>query len=360
MGYGDYDLERPIIGIANSWNRVVPGHYNLNHVSEYVKQGIFQAGGTPVEFGVIAGCDGIAQGHDGMRYILPTRDVIANSVELMVQAHAFDGVIMLGSCDKIVPAMLMAAARLDVPAQIVVGGPMEGGCEFDGRESDGTSLTEALGMLREGRISEAEFIELENHATPTCGSCSFLGTANTMCCVAEAIGLCLPGSATIPATHADRLRSAQAAGRQIVQQVRQGLTARQVINRKGLENGIRLGAAIGGSTNLALHMPAVAYEADCPDIDMARFEALCRETPHIAKMNPAAPANVPDFHRGRRAGRHGADPPAAARRCADRRGDDRRGERGVRARGQPGHHPPVEQPLARGAGWPSCKVTSRP
>ncbi len=296
MAYSDYDLARPMIGIANSWNRVVPGHYNLNLVSDYVKQGIFQAGGTPVEFGVMAACDGIAQGHEGMRYILPTRDLIANSIELMVEAHRLDGIIMLGSCDKIVPGMLMAAARLDVPAQIVVGGPMEGGCEFDGRASDGTSLTEALGMLREGRISETEFIELENHATPTCGSCSFLGTANTMCCVAEAIGMCLPGSATIPATHADRMRSAQAAGRQIVRLVQEGVTARQIINRQGLENGIRLGAAIGGSTNLALHMPAIAYEAECPDIDMARFEELCRTTPHVAKMNPAAAPNVPDFH----------------------------------------------------------------
>jgi dihydroxy-acid dehydratase len=202
---------------------------------------------------------------------------------------------MLGSCDKIVPGMLMAAARMDVPALIVVGGPMDGGCEFDGRASDGTSLIEALGMLRAGHITEETFVELEDKATPTCGSCSFLGTANTMCCVAEAIGMCLPGSATIPATHAARLRSAQAAGRQIVELVRLGLTARQIINRKGLENGIRLGAAIGGSTNLALHIPAIAHEADCPEIDMDRFEAICRETPHVAKMNPAAPANVPDF-----------------------------------------------------------------
>jgi dihydroxy-acid dehydratase len=295
MGYSDYDLSRPMIGIANSWNRVVPGHYNLNLVSDYVKQGVLQAGGTPVEFGVIAPCDGIAQGHDGMRYILPTRDLIASSIEMMVQAHRFDAVVMLGSCDKIVPGMLMAAARLDLPALIVVGGPMDGGCEFDGRASDGTSLTEALGMLEQGRITEEEFIELENRAAPTCGSCSFLGTANTMCCVAEAIGMCLPGSATIPATHAERLRSAQAAGRQIVELVHAGVTARQIINREGLENGIRLGAAIGGSTNLALHIPAIAYEAECPEIDMDRFEAVCRETPHIAKMNPAAPANVPDF-----------------------------------------------------------------
>jgi dihydroxy-acid dehydratase len=295
MGYSDYDLDRPLIGIANSWNRVVPGHYNLNHVSEYVQQGIRQAGGTPVEFGVIAACDGIAQGHEGMHYILPTRDLIANDIELMVQAHQLDAVVLLGSCDKIVPAMLMAAARLDLPAILVVGGPMEGGCRFDGRSSDITSLTEGLGMLKTGKIEEAEFMELEDCAGPTCGSCSFLGTANTMCCMAEAMGLCLPGSATIPATFAERLRAAQDSGRQIVALLNRGITARQILNRKGIENGIRISTAIGGSTNAALHIPAIGYEADC-DISMDLFEEICRSTPHIARMNPAAPPNVPDFH----------------------------------------------------------------
>lgn len=295
MGYSDDDLDRPLIGIANSWNRVVPGHYNLNHVSEYVQQGIRQAGGTPVEFGVIAACDGIAQGHDGMHYILPTRDLIANDIELMVQAHQLDAIVLLGSCDKIVPAMLMAAARLDLPAILVVGGPMEGGCRFDGRSADATSLTEGLGMLKAGKIEEAEFMELENGAAPTCGSCSFLGTANTMCCVAEAMGLSLPGSATIPATFAERLRAAQDSGRQIVELFNRGISARQILNQKGIENGIRLSTAIGGSTNVALHIPAIGYEADC-DIGMDLFEEICRSTPHIARMNPAAPPNVPDFH----------------------------------------------------------------
>src|SRR5512135_160098 len=151
MGYSDYDLARPLIGIANAWNRVVPGHYNLNLVSDYVKQGIFQGGGTPVEFGTIAACDGIAQGHEGMHYILPTRDLIANDIEMMIGAHCLDGVVLLGSCDKIVPGMLMAAARMDVPAILVAGGPMEGGCEFDGRAADITALVEALGMLTTGK-----------------------------------------------------------------------------------------------------------------------------------------------------------------------------------------------------------------
>jgi dihydroxy-acid dehydratase len=295
MGYTDYDLAQPLVGIANSWNRVVPGHYNLNLVSDYVKQGIHQAGGTPVEFGTIAACDGLAEGHRGMHYILPTRDLIANDVEMMIEAHRLDAVVLLGSCDKIVPGMLMAAARLDVPAILVVGGPMEGGCEFDGRAADTTSLTEALGMLKAGKIDEATYQKLEACATPTCGSCSFLGTANTMCCVAEAMGMCLPGTATILATHADRLRTAQESGRQIVELVRRGITARDIINPKGIENAIRVSTAIGGSTNVALHIPAISYEADC-QVTMERFETLCRSTPYIAKMNPSAAANVPDFH----------------------------------------------------------------
>jgi len=296
MGYSDCDLARPLIAIANSWNRIVPGHYNLNLVSDYVKQGIQQAGGTPVEFGVIAACDGIAQGHNGMHYILPTRDLIANDIEMMIEAHRLDAVVLLGSCDKIVPGMLMAAARLDIPAILVAGGPMEGGCEFDGRAADITSVTEGLGMLKSGKIDEAAYRKLENCAGPSCGSCSFLGTANTMCCLAEGLGLSLPGSATIPATQADRLRAAQESGRRIVQMVEQGITAPQIINRKGIENAIRLNAAIGGSTNAVLHMLAIAYEADF-ELTIDAFEELSRTTPHIAKMNPAAAPNVPDFHK---------------------------------------------------------------
>ncbi len=295
MGYSDYDLSRPMIGVANSWNRVVPGHYNLNLVSDYVKQGILQAGGTPVEFGIMAPCDGIAQSHEGMHYILPSRDLIANDVEIMMQAHRLDAVVLLCSCDKIVPGMLMAAARLDVPAIIVVGGPMEGGCEFDGRAADTTALTEGLGMLSAGTMDMEAYLRLEDTATPTCGSCAFLGTANTMCSVAEALGMCLPGSASIPATHADRLRSAQASGRRIVEMVHEGVTARDIINHKSIENAIRLSTAIGGSTNVALHFPAIAYEAEC-EITMDEFEALCSTTPHIARIFPAAAPNVPDFH----------------------------------------------------------------
>ena len=295
MGYSDTDLSRPMIGIANSWNRIVPGHFNLRRVAEYVSQGILQAGGTPLEFGVIAACDGIANGHEGMHYVLPSREIIASSIEIMVQAHKLDGIVMLGSCDKIVPGMLMGAARLDVPAIHVVGGPSEGGCEFDGRASDTTSIAEGLGMLKAGRIDEETYNSLEERVMPTCGSCSFMGTANSMACAAEAMGMSLPGTANIPATHADRLRAAQYAGRQIVGLVSSGISSRQVISREGIENAIRVTAAIGGSTNMALHLPAIGYEAGI-QVSMTDFNELCRTTPHIAKVNPAAAPNVADFH----------------------------------------------------------------
>ena len=295
MGYTDYDLERPLIGIANSWNRIVPGHYNLRQVAEYVCQGILQAGGTPVEFGMMAPCDGVANGNTGMHYILPSRDLIANDIEMMIEAHRLDAVVLIGSCDKIVPGMLMAAARLDVPAIMVVGGNMEGGCEFDNRKSDITSITEALGMLVSGKIDEDTYRKLEDNAGPTCGSCAFLGTANTMCCVAEAMGMCLPGSATIPATYAARLRSAQESGRKIVELFKKGISASAIINGKSLENALRVSTAIGGSTNVALHIPAIGHEADC-EITMDLIESICSTTPTLARIYPSGPANVHDFH----------------------------------------------------------------
>ncbi len=295
-GHSDYDLERPLIGIANSWNSFVPGHFNLRQVAESVKAGIYQAGATPLEFGVIAACDGIAEGHEGMFRILPTRELIAHSIEMMADAHQMDGLVLLASCDKIVPGMLMAAARLDIPAIMVVGGPMLGGVPFDNRESDGTSLMEAYGMLQDQRITEEEYFALEDGANPCCGSCSFLGTANSMCCAAEAMGMLLPGSAVIPAVYAQRYRAAQASGRKIVKLVQDGITARQIITRSSLENSIRVGMSMGASTNLVLHMMAIAYEAGCKmDIDV--FDELSRTTPLLVKINPAAPENVIDFFR---------------------------------------------------------------
>ncbi|MFH2126499.1 MAG: dihydroxy-acid dehydratase, partial [Pseudomonadota bacterium] len=215
--------------------------------------------------------------------------------EVMVQAHRLDAVVLLCSCDKIVPGMLMAAARLDLPAIMVVGGPMAGGCTFDGRPSDITSLTEGLAMLSDGKITEEDYRRLEDCAGPTCGSCSFLGTANTMCCLAEALGMSLPGTATIPAFFADRLRAAQESGRRIVEMVEENLTARKIITPASLANAVRVNNAIGGSTNAVLHLPAVAYEAGY-ELGMDQIEQISKETPHVAKMNPAAPDNVPDFH----------------------------------------------------------------
>ena len=298
MGYSDDELtHRPMIGIANSWNTVVPGHFNLNQVSEFVKNGIYRGGGTAVEFGVIAACDGIAQGHLGMHYILPSREIICNSIEIQVQAHKLDAIVMLASCDKIVPAMLMAAARLDIPAIIVNGGPMIGGKEFDGRKTDMTSVDEARGMYKAGKINADEFSKLENVVGPGCGSCAFLGTANTMCCVTEAMGMSLTGSALIPATYAERLRAAFYSGIKICELAEKGITARQVINEKSIKNGIKVAMGICGSTNAVLHLSAVAYEAGL-DMDIVKtFEELSKTTPQIAKVNPAAKWDMEAFYR---------------------------------------------------------------
>ncbi len=295
-GYSDYDLERPMIGIANSWNSFVPGHVNLRQVAEAVKTGISQAGGTPLEFGVIAACDGIAQANEGMHRILPTRDLIVNDIELMVDAHQLDGIVLLGSCDKIVPGMLMAAARLDIPSIMVVGGPMLGGIEFDNRKSDASSIMEAYGMLQENKISEDEYYALEDGANPCCGSCSFFGTANSMCCLAEAMGMLLPGSATTPAVYAERFWIAQSSGRKIVELVNEGVTARQIITPRSIENAIKVGISMGASTNIVLHLLAIAYEAEC-DISINIFDELSRVIPYIVKINPSAAPNITDFHR---------------------------------------------------------------
>ena len=296
MAYSDYDLERPMIGIANSWNRANPGHYNLKQVAEYVSQGINQAGGTPVEFGIIGPCDGMGCGNEGMRYVLPARELIANEIETMVKINHFDAIVLLGSCDKVIPGLLMAAARLDIPAIIVNGGPALGGMEFDGRSSDNSSMVEALAMLQNDEISEHEYDELENKSNPSCGSCSFLGTANTMCAITEALGMSLPGSSMIPAVMAERMRAAQASGRRIVEMVYEGLSARKIINKESLINALRLGMAIGGSTNMALHFPAIAYEAEF-DFEMDEIDEIARSTPHLAKIYPNGPLNVPEFYK---------------------------------------------------------------
>lgn len=296
MGFSTDDLKRPIIGIANAWSECVPGHFNLRKVAQRVKDGIYRAGGTPVEFGVIGGCDGFAQGHDGMHYILPSRELIANSVESMAQINLFDGLVLLGSCDKIVPGMLMAAARLDIPCILLPGGPMEGGIVFDGRKSDQTSSTEAYGMLSANRITEKEYRTLENLSCPTCGSCSYLGTANTMCALSEALGMTLPDGGIIPAYSAARLSIAEATGIKIMELVEKGITARQVITNESIRNAIKICLAMSGSTNAVMHLTAIAREAEL-DIDvLSEFDELSRHTPQLAKINPASEYNMIDFY----------------------------------------------------------------
>ena len=297
MGFTTDDLTRPIIGIANAWSESDPGHFNLRQVAQRVRDGIYRGGGTPVEFGVIGGCDGMANGHVGMHYILPHRELIANSIETMAQINQFDALVLLGSCDKIVPGMLMAAARLDIPCILLPGGPMEGGKVFDGRESDQTSSTEAYGMLSAGKITEEEYVSLEDTACPGCGSCSYLGTANTMCSLAEALGMTLPDASLAPATSARRLALAEETGVKIMELVEKEITARKVITNGSIRNAIKACLAMSGSTNAVMHLTAIAHEAEL-DIDvLSEFDALSRTTPQIAKMNPACNYNVIDFFR---------------------------------------------------------------
>ena len=297
-GYSEDDLDRPIIGIANAWNDLVPGHTNLRQVAEHVRKGIHMAGGTVAEFGVIAACDGTAQGHAGMHFILPSRDLIANDIEVMVEAHRLDGIVLLGSCDKIVPAMLMAAARLRIPAILLPGGPMLGGVEFDGRKSDLTTMSEGLGMLKSSKIDIATYGNLEESCGPTCGSCAFYGTANTMCCMAEAMGMSLPGAALVPGVYNDRLRLGEASGQAIVNLVRQQITADRIITLESLENAIRVLMATGGSTNAVLHLTAVAAELGISGAQMMdAYDRLSVSTPQIAKVNPSSKYDMEDFHK---------------------------------------------------------------
>lgn len=298
MGYSDDDLtDRPIIGIANSWSTLVPGHFNLNQLSDFVKKGIYRSGGTAVEFGVISACDGIANGHEGMKYILPSREIICNSIEIEAQAHKLDGLIMLGSCDKIIPGMLMAAARLNIPTIIVNGGPMIGGVVFDGRKSDATSTDEALGMYKAGKIEKSDLKKLEDSSCPSCGSCAFLGTANTVGCMAEALGMSLTGSALIPATYSERLRIAFDSGLKICELVEKDLKPRDIMTKEAIRNAVKVILSMSGSTNAVLHLSAIAYEADLDINIVNEFKKLNKTTPQLAKVNPAAKWDMEDFHK---------------------------------------------------------------
>ena len=288
-GYSQSDLERPIIGIANSFSDMVAGHTILRDLAEQVKYGIYRAGGTPAEFGTIACCDGIANGHNGNNYVLPSRDTIADSIEIVANAHLLDGLVLLGSCDKIVPGMLMAAARLDIPCIFVPGGCMLSAPSFgDQKKADTTTSIEAMGSVYAGKLDVEKVRQVTEVLGPSCGSCQFMGTANSMCCYAEALGMTLTGGALIPAPYNDRLRLAMRSGEMIVELVRKGITARDIITRESIENAIMTIMAIGGSTNSVLHSSALAYEIgiDAQEI-MNAFDRYSEEIPLIAKVNPA-------------------------------------------------------------------------
>lgn len=295
LGITDREMEMPFIGIANAYNNIVPGHIHLRSISQKVQEGIAAAGGVPFEFGTIGICDGIAMGHEGMRYSLPSRENIADAIELMVEAHRFDGLVCVGTCDKIVPGMLMAAVRCNVPAIVVTGGAMLPGY-VGGRELSLIDVFESVGRVAAGTMTEEELGEIECAAMPGCGSCQGLYTANTMACVTEALGLSLPGCAAIPAVDAAKLRIARESGERVVGLVREDLRPRNILTPGSLSNAIRVDMALGGSTNTVLHLMAIAREAGIP-LDLETFSAIGEETPHICHMMPGGPHSMLALYR---------------------------------------------------------------
>lgn len=289
-GLSDEDFERPIIGIANSYSEIVPGHINLRQLSEQVKHGIYRAGGTPVEFGTIAVCDGVCTTHCGSRYSLPSREIVADSIEVVARAHRLDGIVMIGSCDKIVPGMLMAAARLDIPCIFLAGGSMLGGPSFGAKKkSDSTSVAEAYGLYQTGGCTHDDLMNLLTVSCPTIGSCQHMATANTMCCMAEALGLSIAGSAAIPAVFNERTRAGLRTGEVAVEMVRKGITARDIITKNSIENAIMILMATGGSTNAVLHVCAIAHEIGIPAEEvMAMMDQYGQEIPLIVRINPSS------------------------------------------------------------------------
>lgn len=284
MGYTDEELSRPLIAIANSANEIIPGHIHLNTIVAAVKAGVRMAGGTPIEFGVIGVCDGIAMGHEGMKYSLASRELIADSIESMVLAHAFDGVVFVPNCDKIIPGMLMAAGRLNLPSIVVSGGPMLAG-NLNGKRVDLNSLFEGVGAVSAGKMSEAELKELEEVSCPGCGSCSGMFTANTMNCMTEVLGMGLPGNGTIPAIDARRIRLAKAAGMRVLELVKLDLKPQAIMTEKAFANAFTVDMAIGGSTNTVLHLPAIAHELGIT-LDLNWINEISRKTPHLAYLRP--------------------------------------------------------------------------
>jgi dihydroxy-acid dehydratase len=293
MGFGDEDFGKPTVAIVNSWTEATPGHYHLREMAAAAKEGVREAGGMPVEFNTVAPCDGVAQG-PGMHYVLPLRDVIAASVELMIEAHRFDAALFLGTCDKIVPGMLMAAARVNLPSVFLTGGPMLP-WRHEGKSMILSDVKEGMGAVKAGRLSEEEFHTLECNACGGPGACAFMGTANTMNCLVEAMGLSLPGCGTLPAVAGERAEMARASGQRVVELWREGVRFRDIARRGALENAIRVLQAIGGSTNGVLHLLALASELGV-ELTLKAFDDIGRKTPLIGKFKPASPLTVVDLH----------------------------------------------------------------
>jgi len=294
-GLTDEELERPIIGVANSWNELIPGHIHLNSLAEAVKAGVRMAGGTPLEFNTIGICDGIAMGHEGMRSLLVSREIIADSVEVVAKAYAFDGMVFVCSCDKIEPGMVMAALRLNVPSIFITGGPMLCGIRRDKRLTLDSAF-ESVGAYLAGKIDDKMLWEVEEYSCPGAGSCAGMYTANTMACVIEALGLSLPGSGTIPAVDARRIRLAKKTGMKIMELLKKKIKPRSIVNEGSLMNAIAVDVTMGGSTNAVLHLMAIANEADV-DLTLETFDEISKKTPQIVDMMPAGKVPVEDLDR---------------------------------------------------------------
>lgn len=298
-GYTDSEIKRPLIGIANSANTVIPGHVHLNTLCDAVKAGIYMAGGTPVEFGVIGVCDGIAMNHEGMKYSLASRELIADSVEIMAKAHGFDALVLIPNCDKIVPGMLMAAARLDLPAIFISGGPMLAGrnpLQPQGPKIDLITVFESVGAVKSGRMSEDQLAEVEEAACPTCGSCAGMFTANSMNCLTEAIGMGLPGNGTIPAVMSARTRLAKMAGMQILTLLEEQITPSRIMTPQAFQNALAVDMALGCSTNTVLHLAAIAQEARVP-FDLKQINEISGKTPHLCSLSPGGTHHIEDLDR---------------------------------------------------------------
>lgn len=287
--------KKPLIGVVNTFNEIVPGHFHLRGIADAAKQGVLMAGGIPVEFPTIAICDGITMAHKGMMYPLPSRELIADSIESMTMAHGLDGLVLVVSCDKTVPGAIMAAARMNIPAIVISGGPMPTG-HYKGDVSDYSACIETVGKVRNGDMTEAEQEELTQHCCPGCGSCSGMFTANSMNCLAEALGIALPGNGTIPSYYGERLALAKRAGMNAVRQVIENVRPRDIITEKALENAIRVDMAIAGSTNTTLHLPAIANELGI-SLPLKKFDEISLQTPNLCKISPNGHHHMDDLYR---------------------------------------------------------------